>query len=235
MVSEKKMKGGKKIRKVKALVENDAKYNLNEAIKFLQKNKIAKFDETLEIVVKLGVNPANSDQMVRGVVEMPSGTGKKVKVAVITSEKHEAKAKEAGADIVGLESVIDDIKAKKIEFDICIATADVMPKVSAVAKILGPKGLMPNPKLGTVTMDVEGAVKKAKAGQVEFRAEKNGIVHAGVGKLSFTLDSLIVNVKSLIDALVKARPAAAKGTYLKEAFLTSTMGPSLKLDIASIN
>jgi large subunit ribosomal protein L1 len=234
MITEEKKLNGKKLRSVKEKINTDTKYSITDAIKFLQENKVAKFNETLEVVVKLGVNPANSDQMVRGVVDMPSGTGKKIRVAVITSDKNEEKAKKAGADIVGLESVIDDIKAKKIDFDICIATPDVMPKISAIARILGPKGLMPNPKLGTVTMDVEKAVKQAKAGQVEFRTEKAGIIHAGIGKLSFTLDELIANVSALFEVLIKARPSGAKGAYLKEVFVASTMGPSLKVDVTSI-
>lgn len=222
---------GKKIKALKEKLDTESKYNINDAIDVLKKNSFTKFDETLELVLKLGIDAKS--QSVRGMVEMPSGTGKQVKVAVITASEEES-AKKAGADIVGLDEVISDIKAGKINFDICIATPDVMPKISAVARILGPKGLMPNPKLGTVTNDIESAVKKAKAGQVEFRTEKAGIIHAGAGKLSFTLEQLIANVTSLVDAVVKAKPSGSKGTYLKEAFVSSTMGISLKLDVASI-
>lgn len=225
---------GKKLKAVKEKIKREDIYSLSDAIKFLQENKVAKFDETLEIAVKLGVNPANSDQNVRGIVKLPSGTGKQVRVAVIVKEDKQEIAKKAGADVVGLDQLIEDIKDKKIDFDVCIATPDVMPKISAVAKILGPKGLMPNPKLGTVTIDIESAVKQAKSGQVEFRTDKSGIIHAGVGKLSFTLSELIANVHALVKAVIKAKPSGAKGTYLREAFVTSTMGTSVKLDIASI-
>lgn len=234
MEATNKKSGGKKLRAVREKVDTAKKYAIADAIKVLQENKVAKFDETLELVIRLGVNAANSDQNVRGVAVMPGGTGKKIRVAVIAKEdKHEI-AKKAGADIVGLDDLIEAIKEKKIDFDVCIATPDVMPKISAVAKILGPKGLMPNPKLGTVTVDIESAVKQAKSGQVEFRTEKAGIVHAGVGKLSFTLNDLVANVQALVKAIIKAKPASSKGSYLKEVFVASTMGIALKVDIASI-
>lgn len=227
-------KGGKKIRQMREKIDLAPRHNIAEAIKFLQQNKIAKFDETVELIVNLGINAASTDQTVRGVAQMPSGTGKKIRVAVLTSEKYEEKALKAGADLVGLQDIIDDIKAGKINFDVCIATPDVIPAVSAIARILGPKGLMPNPKLGTVTVDVETAVMQAKSGQVEFRADKAGIIHVGVGKLSFTLDQLIANVRTLIDALGKAKPSSVKGSYLKEIFIKSTMSVALKVELSSI-
>jgi large subunit ribosomal protein L1 len=227
-------KYGKKIRQVKENIDLTKKYTLQEALELLQKNKTAKFDETLDVVVKVGVDPTNSEQGVRGVASMPSGTGKNVRVAVITSDKYEDKASKAGADVVGLANVIEDIKAGKIDFDICIATPDVMPQLSSIARILGPKGLMPNPKLGTLTTDVEAAVSRAKAGQVEFRSDKGALIHAGVGKLSFTLDALVVNVRELIQAIIKAKPAGSKGTYLNYVCVSSTMGVGVKVDIGSI-
>jgi large subunit ribosomal protein L1 len=234
MSTKEKLKGGKRICKVREAVDSDKSYSLNDAIAVLQKNNLSKFDETVEVVMKLGVDASKSDQLVRGVAQMPNGTGKKIRIAALVKDANVEKAKNAGADIVGLDDIIDDIKAEKINFDICIATPDVMPKISSVAKILGTKGLMPNPKLGTVTMDIEGAIKKAKAGQVKFRTEKAGIIHAGVGKLSFTLDALLGNVSALVDAVIKGKPAASKGSYVKGIFLTSTMNPSLKIDVSSV-
>jgi len=195
----------------------------------------AKFDESLEIALELGVDPRHSDQMVRGVVSMPNGTGKTVRVAVFAKEQKHEEAKNAGADIVGAEDLIEKVKAGEINFDRCIATPDMMASLGAIAKILGPKGLMPNPKLGTVTMNIAEAIKLVKAGQIEFRVEKAGIIHASFGKASFTVEMLNQNLKSFIDAIVKARPSGAKGTYLKKAHISSTMGPSCKLDLASIN
>jgi len=227
-------KGGKRIKKVRALVDSLKVYKLDEAIALLQANQLTKFDETLEVVMKLGVDAAKSDQLVRGVAQMPNGTGKKIRVAALVKGDNVEKARNAGADIVGLDDIIEDIKAEKINFDICIATPDVMPKISAVAKILGTKGLMPNPKLGTVTMDIEKAIKQVKAGQVKFRIEKAGIIHAGVGKLSFTSDSLMGNVGALVSAVIKEKPAASKGSYVKGVFVTSTMNPALRVDLASI-
>lgn len=225
---------GKKLENIKKKLDKN-QYDLKEAIKFLQENKIAKFDETLDVVVKLGVNPVHSDQVVRGVAQMPNGTGKKVRVAAIVKEENVEKAKAAGADICGSDSIIEDIKSGKIDFDVCITTPDMMPKISMVAKILGPKGLMPNPKLGTVALDFENAIKKSKSGQVEFRVEKAGIVHAGIGKLSFAMDGLRENFVSFFSALLKAKPTGAKGSYIKEVFVSSTMGPSLRVDVSTIN
>jgi large subunit ribosomal protein L1 len=224
---------GKKITEIRKKITK-ADYNLDEAVSFLKENSTTKFDQTLDVVIKLGVNPAHSDQMVRGVVQLPKGTGKKVKVAAIVKEENIERAKSAGADVVGAESLIDEIKSGKINFDVCITTPDMMPKISAVAKILGPKGLMPNPKLGTVAVDFEGAISKAKSGQVEYRTEKAGIVHAGIGKLSFTADDLVVNFKEFYQAIVKAKPSSAKGVYIRDVFLSSTMGPSLKINLSSI-
>jgi len=229
-----KIKGGKRIKKAREAVDSTRVYSLEEALTILKQNNITKFDETVEVVVKLGVDASKSDQLVRGVAQMPNGTGKKVRVAALVKDANVEKAKNAGADIVGLDDVIEDIKAEKINFDVCIATPDVMPKISVVAKILGTKGLMPNPKLGTVTMDIEKAIKQVKSGQVKFRNEKAGIVHAGVGKLSFTLDALVGNVAALVSAIIKEKPVTSKGTYIRGVFVTSTMSPALKVDFASV-
>ncbi|MEQ9116138.1 MAG: 50S ribosomal protein L1 [Rickettsiales bacterium] len=226
---------GKKLSAVKEKLNSEKEYNVKDAVEFLAKNKTTKFDETLDAVFNLGVNPIHSDQVVRGVAMMPNGTGKTIRVAAIVKEENIEKAKAAGADLVGADDLVDQIKSGKIDFDVCITTPDMMPKISMVAKILGPKGLMPNPKLGTVAVNFEEAIKKSKSGQVEFRAEKAGIVHAGIGKLSFSSDKLQENFKSLYDALQKARPSGAKGAYVKSVFLSSTMGPSLKLDVSTLS
>jgi len=221
--------GGKNLRNAKLKIEDKA-YSILEAVEIIQKVKFAKFDETLDVVMRLGVDPRHSDQQVRGVVALPSGTGRDVRVAVICKEDKEAAAKAAGADIVGSTDIIEEIKSGKINFDVCIATPDMMALIGQVARVLGPKGLMPNPKLGTVTPDVATAVKNAKSGQVEFRVEKAGIIHAGVGKLSFSGVDLTTNVNALVSAVVKAKPAGAKGVYLKAIYLSSTMGPSVRID-----
>lgn len=228
-------KGGKNIRQKRALVDNKRKYSLGEGISFLKENMYTKFDSTLELVCGLGVDTKHSDQQVRGVVSMPHGTGKVVRVAVFAKEAKLEEAKKAGADVAGSEDLLQMIQSGKVDFDCCIATPDMMGVVGRVAKILGPKGLMPNPKLGTVTVDIAGAVSKAKAGQVEFRADKAGIVHAGVGKLSFSNDALLANVNELLSAVIKSKPAASKGTYLKSVYVSSTMGPSLPIDITSLS
>lgn len=230
----KKVSGGKKIRAVREKLIESKMYAVLEAVEFLQKNSTTKFDQTLDVVMKLGVNVTHSDQVVRGVADMPNGLGKKVRVAALVKDNNVEKAKKAGAAIVGLDEVIEDIKKGKIDFDVCIATPDVMPKIAPVAKILGPKGMMPNPKLGTVTMDVEKAIKKVQAGQVEYRTDKAGLVHAGVGKLSFAAKALKENVEALIAAVNKAKPSSSKGVYLKSVFLSSTMGPSLEIDVSSL-
>jgi large subunit ribosomal protein L1 len=227
-------KGGKNIRKARGLVDDLKKYSLEEGISFIKGNNFTKFDSSLELVCVLGVDTKHSDQQVRGVVSMPNGTGKVIRVAVFAKDKKLEEAIEAGADIAGSDDLVQAIQAGKIDFDYCIATPDMMGMVGRVAKILGPKGLMPNPKLGTVTPDVVGAIAKAKAGQVEFRAEKAGIVHAAVGKLSFVESSLVENTKTLLSAVIKAKPAASKGMYLKSVYLSSTMGPSLSIDVASL-
>lgn len=228
-----KGKGGKHLRAAKEKIQ-DKEYKITDAVALIQKIKYTKFDETLDVVMRLGLDPRHSDQQVRGVVSLPAGTGKDVKVAVICKEDKEKAAKDAGADMVGAESIIEEIKAGKIGFDVCIATPDMMGLVGQVARILGPKGLMPNPKLGTVTPDVVGAVKNAKSGQVEFRVEKAGIIHAGVGKLSFSAKDLENNVSALADAVIKAKPSGAKGQYLKSMYLSSSMGPSVKIDTSEI-
>ncbi len=222
----------KRIKTIKESVEQDKVYSLKDAVDLVKSLSKVKFDETLELSLQLGVDPKYSDQMVRGVVSLPSGTGKDVKVAVFARGEKAEEAKAAGADIVGAEELVEEIQAGKIEFQKCIATPDTMALVGRVAKILGPKGLMPNPKLGSVTMNVSAAVKEAKAGQVEFRVEKAGIVHAGIGKLSFTSDALVKNAETLIDSILKAKPAGAKGAYMQKCHLSSTMGPGLRVDLS---
>ena len=210
-----KGKGGKNIRKARTLIDEAKKYSVSEAIAFLKENSFTKFDSSLEVVCNLGVDTKHSDQQVRGVVAMPNGTGKQVRVAVFAKEAKAEEARNAGADLVGSDDLVAEIQSGKIDFDYCIATPDMMGTLGKVAKILGPKGLMPNPKLGTVTADVVTAIAKAKAGQVEFRAEKAGIVHAAVGKSSFSESNLVENAMALLSAVVRAKPVASKGTYLK--------------------
>jgi large subunit ribosomal protein L1 len=226
--------GGKKLNSAKEKIDANNHYDLNIAVQLLKELSYTKFDETLDIAINLGVDPKHSDQMVRGIVKLPSGSGKKVRVAVICKDDKIEIAKEAGADLVGSMNIIEEIKAGKIDFDVCITTPDMMGVVGQIARILGPKGLMPNPKLGTVTNNIASAVKDAKEGQVEFRVEKAGIIHAGIGKLSFTVDKLIDNAKAILDAVHKARPAGVKGTYIKKIHLTSTMGPSLRLSTTGL-
>jgi large subunit ribosomal protein L1 len=210
-------------------------YALNEAVKLIKERAKAKFDETVEVAMNLGVDPRHADQMVRGVVNLPNGTGKTVRVAVFARGDKAEEAKKAGADIVGAEDLVERITGGTIDFDRCIATPDMMPLVGRLGKILGPRNLMPNPKVGTVTPDVAGAVKAAKGGAVEFRVEKAGIIHAGVGKASFTEDALAENIKALADAVQKAKPAGAKGTYVKRVSVSSTMGPGVHVDPASVH
>ena len=225
---------GKKLAAVKKELDNSKEYSLQEAISLVKKNSFVKFDSTLDIAINLGVDPKHSDQMVRGMVSLPAGTGKNVKVAVICKEDRCTEATEAGADMVGAEAIIEDIKSGKIEFDVCIATPDMMGVIGQVARVLGPKGLMPNPKLGTVTTDIATAVKNAKGGQVEYRVEKAGIIHSGVGKISFAESDLLKNTQVLLHSVIKARPQGIKGTYLQGVYLSSTMGPSLKVDLSTI-
>ena len=217
----------------KSLDKNQA-YSLKDAVKIVKENAKAKFDETIDIAINLGVDPKYADQMVRGVCSLPHGTGKKIRVAVLAQGEKADQAKAAGADIVGAESLIDSILSGKIDFDRCIATPDMMGMAGKVARVLGPKGLMPNPKLGTVTADVENAVKKAKAGEVQYRVEKAGIVHAGIGRASFSEDQLYENTKAFIDAINKAKPSGVKGTYMKKVSLSSTMGVGVKVDLNAL-
>ena len=226
---------GKKLTAIKKDLDQNKEYSLEEAISLLKKNSFTKFDETLDVAINLGVDPRHSDQMVRGMVSLPAGTGKDVRVAVICKDDKVAEATAAGADLAGSVIIIDDIKAGKIDFDVCIATPDMMGMVGQIARVIGPKGLMPNPKLGTVTADIATAVKNAKSGQVEYRVEKAGIVHVGVGKISFSESDLQKNAQTLIDSVLKAKPSGVKGAYLKKIHVSSTMGPSLKVDISTIS
>lgn len=224
----------KRARKAGETIDRDRFYPLEEAVGLIKDLSAAKFDETVEVAMNLGVDPRHSDQMVRGVVQLPSGTGKSVRVAVFAKEAKADEAREAGADIVGAEDLMEKVQAGEIEFDRCIATPDMMAIVGRLGKVLGPRGLMPNPKLGTVTNDVAQAVQASKGGQVEFRVEKEGIVHGGVGKSSFEADALCTNVRAFVDAIIKAKPEGAKGTYVKKVSISSTMGPGLKVDFTSI-
>ncbi|MFC0410930.1 50S ribosomal protein L1 [Roseomonas elaeocarpi] len=225
---------GKRLKKLVEGLNLEQSYALDEAIRLAKANATAKFDETVEISMNLGIDPRHADQMVRGVVGLPNGTGKTVRVGVFARGAKAEEAQAAGADVVGADDLAQMVQDGKIEFDRCIATPDMMALVGRLGKILGPRGLMPNPKLGTVTMDVRGAVTAAKAGQVEFRAEKAGIVHAGIGKASFGEQQLLENARAFIDAIQKARPTGAKGTYVKKVALSSSMGPGLKVDVASL-
>ncbi|MDR3472152.1 MAG: 50S ribosomal protein L1 [Devosia sp.] len=210
-------------------------YELSLAVKMIKERAKAKFDETVEIAMNLGVDPRHADQMVRGVVNLPNGTGKTVRVAVFARDAKAEEARKAGADVVGAEDLVEQIQGGTINFDRVIATPDMMPLVGRLGKILGPRNLMPNPKVGTVTMDVAGGVKAAKGGAVEFRVEKAGILHAGVGKASFTEAALLENIRAFTDAVSKARPAGAKGTYVKRVAVSSTMGPGIHVDPASVH
>jgi len=207
--------------------------SVEEAVALVKSNATAKFDETVEIALNLGVDPRHADQMVRGVVSLPNGTGKSVRVAVFARGPKADEAKEAGADVIGAEDLMETVQGGTIDFDRCIATPDMMPIVGRLGKVLGPRNLMPNPKVGTVTMDVKEAVEAAKGGQVTFKAEKNGVVHAGVGKSSFDEAKLVENVRAFVDAVSKAKPAGAKGTYMKKVALSSTMGPGVTIDVVS--
>lgn len=227
-------KAGKRIEKAREGIDRKKTYGLGEAVKLIKERASAKFDETIEVAIALGVDPRHADQMVRGVVALPNGSGRSVRVAVFAKGDKADQAKAAGADIVGAEDLAEIVQSGKIDFDRCIATPDMMPLVGRLGKVLGPRGLMPNPRVGTVTMDVAGAVKGAKGGAVEFRVEKAGIVHAGVGKASFTETALVENIKAFVDAVVKARPAGAKGTYLKRVSISSTQGPGVKIDAQTV-
>ena len=228
------MKYGKRLRKTYEAVDTSKVYDIQDAVKLIKENATAKFDETVDIAVSLGVDPRQSDQMIRGAVSLPNGTGKTLSVAVFAKGPKAEEAKKAGADIVGDEDLMQDIMAGKINFQRLIATPDMMGVVGRLGKILGPKGLMPNPKLGTVTMDVTEAVKAAKAGQVQFRVDSAGIVHAGIGKVSFDADKIQENAAAFVKALVALKPASSKGVYLKQVALSTTQGVGLKVTVSSV-
>lgn len=224
---------GKRIKAAREAFAGKENLSVEEAIALIKGNVSAKFDETVEVAMNLGVDPRHADQMVRGVVTLPNGTGKTVRVAVFARGPKADEAKAAGADIVGAEDLMETIQSGKIEFDRCIATPDMMPIVGRLGKILGPRNLMPNPKVGTVTMDVAGAVESAKGGQVQFKVEKAGIIHAGIGKASFEAGKLAENLRAFVDAVAKAKPSGAKGAYLKKVSVSSSMGPGVSVDVTS--
>ena len=224
---------GKRTRAAREAFAGKDNLSVEDAVALVKANAVAKFDETIEMSMNLGVDPRHADQMVRGVVGLPNGTGKDVRVAVFARGPKADEAKEAGADIVGAEDLMETVQGGTIEFDRCIATPDMMPIVGRLGKVLGPRNLMPNPKVGTVTMDVADAVKNAKGGEVQFKAEKAGVVHAGVGKASFDEGKLVENVRAFVTAVSKAKPTGAKGTYMKKISLTSTMGPGVSIDVSN--
>jgi large subunit ribosomal protein L1 len=226
---------GKRLKAAYTGIDREKTYALDEAVKLARGAAKAKFDETIEISMNLGIDPRHADQMVRGVVGLPHGTGKTVRIGVFARGAKADEARAAGADVVGADDLAAMVQEGKIEFDRCIATPDMMGLVGRLGKVLGPRGLMPNPKLGTVTMDVKGAVTAAKAGQVEFRAEKAGIVHAGIGKASFAEAQLVENARAFVEAIQRARPTGAKGTYVRKVAVSSTMGPGVKVDVTSLS
>ena len=228
-------KNSKRVAKAQDGIDRKKLYDLSDAVKLIKERATAKFDETIEIAMNLGVDPRHSDQMVRGVANLPNGTGRDVRVAVFAKDAKADEAKSAGADVVGAEDLVEQVQKGEINFDRCIATPDMMPLVGRLGKVLGPRGLMPNPKVGTVTMDVAAAVKSSKGGAVEFRVEKAGIIHAGVGKASFDGKAIEENIRAFADAVVKAKPSGAKGNFLKRIAVTSTMGPGVKVDLASLS
>ena len=227
-------KNGKRTRGARENIDRDFEYDISDAVKMVKESATAKFDETVEVAMNLNVDPRHADQMVRGTVQLPNGTGKSVRIAVFAKDAKADEAREAGADLVGAEDLAEKIQAGDLDFDRCIATPDMMVVVGRLGKVLGPRGLMPNPKLGTVTPDVAGAIAAQKGGQVEFRVEKAGVIHAGVGKASFAQDALEANVKAFVDAVVRAKPSGAKGTFVKKVAVSSTMGPGVKIDFASV-
>ena len=229
------VKMGKRQKSASDKIDREKYYELADAIGIVKENASAKFDETIEIAINLGVDPRHSDQMVRGMVSLPNGTGRSIRVAVFAKGDNVAIAEKAGADLVGAEELVEKVEKGEVNFDRCIATPDMMVLVGKLGKVLGPRGLMPNPKLGTVTKDVAEAVRAAKSGQVEFRVEKAGVVHAGLGKASFTEQALGENVSAFLGAINKARPSGAKGTYMKKVSLSSTMGPGIKLNVVALN
>lgn len=234
VAKETRKAGGKRMIAVRKDIDRNAAYSIEDAVEMIKDRAKAKFDETIEIAMNLGVDPKHADQIVRGVCMLPNGSGRTARVAVFARGPKADEAKEAGADIVGAEELVQEVQGGTINFDRCIATPDMMGLVGRLGKILGPRGLMPNPRVGTVTMDVGEAVKAAKGGAVEFRVEKAGIIHGGVGKASFSKDALIENIRAYVDAVVKARPTGAKGTYVKKVSISSSMGPGIKVDAASV-
>ena len=226
-------KAGKRIRAAREAFAGKENLSVADAVALVKSNATSKFDETIEIAMNLGVDPRHADQMVRGTVNLPNGTGKSVRVAVFARGDKADEAKKAGADIVGAEDLMEIVQSGKIDFDRCIATPDMMPIVGRLGKVLGPRNLMPNPKIGTVTVDVAEAVTAAKGGQVQFKAEKAGVIHAGIGKASFDAKKLEENLLAFVDAVQKAKPSGAKGTYLKKVAISSTMGPGVSVDVAS--
>ena len=233
-IKETREAGGKRMAIVKHGLPAGKSYSVDDAVKIIKARAKAKFDETVEIAMNLGVDPKHADQMVRGVCNLPNGSGRTARVAVFAKGAKADEARAAGADIVGAEDLVELVSKGTINFDRCIATPDMMGLVGRLGKVLGPRGLMPNPRVGTVTMDVVSAVKGAKGGSVEFRVEKSGIIHAGVGKASFTETALVENIKAFVDAVIKARPQGSKGTFLKKISVSSTMGPGLKLDATTV-
>ncbi len=226
---------GKRFKKALENIDRTKLYPLTEAIKMVKERATAKFDETIEVAMNLGVDPRHADQMVRGVANLPNGSGRTVRVAVFAKDAKADEAREAGADIVGAEDLMETVQKGEVNFDRCIATPDMMPLVGRLGKILGPRGMMPNPKVGTVTMDIKAAVEASKGGAIEFRVEKAGIIHAGVGKASFDEKAIEENVRALLDAVLKAKPTGAKGNYLKKIAMTSTMGPGVHIDVAGLS
>ena len=225
---------GKRTQKTREGVDRMKLYSIDDAIKMVKERATAKFDETIEVAMNLGVDPRHSDQMVRGVVNLPNGSGRSVRVGVFARGAKADEARAAGADVVGAEDLVEKVQAGDIDFDRCIATPDLMPLVGRLGKVLGPRGMMPNPKVGTVTMDVATAVRGAKGGSVEFRVEKAGIVQAGIGKASFSADKLVQNIKAFADAVQKSKPPGAKGTYIERVAVSSTMGPGVKVEPSSL-
>jgi len=225
---------GKRLKAAREGIDREKLYTIVEAIKMIKERAKSKFDETIEVSMNLGVDPRHADQMVRGVVSLPNGTGRTLRVGVFARGPKADEARAAGADVVGAEDLVEKVQNGEINFDRCIATPDMMPLVGRLGKVLGPRGMMPNPKIGTVTMDVTSAVKGAKGGSVEFRVEKAGIVQAGIGKASFSEDKLVENIKALADAVAKAKPAGSKGTYVQRVAVSSTMGPGIKVEPSSV-
>jgi large subunit ribosomal protein L1 len=226
---------GKRFRSVQEQIDAETLYDLADAVRMVKAGAVAKFDETIEIAINLGVDPRHADQMVRGVISLPNGTGKTPRVAVFAKGEKADEATTAGADLVGADDLAEKVQGGEIDFDICIATPDMMAVVGKLGRVLGPRGLMPNPKLGTVTMDVSEAIEKAKGGQVQFRVEKAGIVHAGLGRASFSRDALVENVRAFLGAIQAAKPSGVKGTYMKKVALSSTMGPGVRMNVASLS